>query len=49
MEDKDKIINAVNTLVKHDPNFANNISKLAELVVKNKFIYQQAVNKLKSL
>jgi ubiquinone biosynthesis protein Coq4 len=49
MDNKDKIVRAINTLVQNDPNFADNISKLADLVVRNKFIYQQAVNKLKSL
>lgn len=49
MDNKNQIVNAINTLVKHDPNFAENIQKLAELCVKNKFIYDQAVKKLKSL
>jgi hypothetical protein len=49
MENKNTIVTAINTLVKHDPNFAQNISKLAELCVKNKFVYEQAVKKLKSL
>jgi len=49
MDNKNTIVNAINTLVKHDPNFAENIQKLAELCVKNKFIYDQAVKKLKSL
>ena len=49
MENKDKIIKAVNVLVQNDPNFAENISKLAELVIRNKFVYNQAVQQLKRL
>jgi len=46
---KQRILNAVNTLIKCDPNFAQNIEKLAALAQKNPFIYKQAVNKLNSL
>lgn len=49
MDNKNKIINAINVLVQNDPNFAENISKLADLVVRNKFIYNQAVQQLKKL
>jgi len=49
MDQKQIILNAINRLVKSDPNFAENITKLADLADKNKFIYSQAVNKLKSL
>lgn len=49
MSTKDKVINAVNVLIKHDPNFADNIEKLAKLVVEKPSIYQIAVNQLNSL
>jgi hypothetical protein len=49
MDQKTIILDAINRLVKADPNFAENITKLADLADKNKFIYSQAVNKLKSL
>jgi hypothetical protein len=49
MDQKQIILDAINRLVKSDPNFAENITKLADLSEKNKFIYSQAVNKLKSL
>jgi hypothetical protein len=49
MDQKQIILNAINRLVKADPNFAENITKLADLAEKSKFIYSQAVNKLKSL
>jgi ubiquinone biosynthesis protein Coq4 len=49
MDQKQIILDAINRLVKSDPNFAENITKLADLADKNKFIYSQAVNKLKSL
>jgi ubiquinone biosynthesis protein Coq4 len=49
MDQKQIILEAINRLVKADPNFAENITKLADLADKNKFIYSQAVNKLKSL
>lgn len=49
MDQKQQILDAINRLVKADPNFAENITKLADLADKNKFIYNQAVNKLKSL
>jgi len=49
MDQKQIILEAINRLVKSDPNFAENITKLADLADKNKFIYSQAVNKLKSL
>jgi hypothetical protein len=46
---KENIIASVNKLVKLDPNFAENLSKLAELAEKKPFIYQQAVDQLKKL
>ena len=46
---KDKIISAINVLVQNDPNFVDNISKLAELSKKNKAIYEVAVKQLNSL
>ena len=49
MTTKDKVINAVNVLIKNDPNFAENIEKLAKLVVEKPSIYQMAVNQLNSL
>jgi hypothetical protein len=49
MDQKTIILDAINRLVKADPNFAENITKLADLAEKSKFIYSQAVNKLKSL
>jgi hypothetical protein len=49
MDQKQIILAAINRLVISDPNFAENITKLADLAEKSKFIYSQAVNKLKSL
>lgn len=49
MSDKERIMAALNKLVKNDPNFASNIEKLAKLSETNKLIYNQAVNKLKML
>jgi ubiquinone biosynthesis protein Coq4 len=49
MDQKQIILDAINRLVKSDPNFAENITKLADLSEKSKFIYSQAVNKLRSL
>jgi hypothetical protein len=49
MTDKEKILKAINTLAQHDKNFAENISKLAALCVKNKMVYNIAVQKLNSL
>ena len=49
MDQKQIILDAINRLVKSDQNFAENITKLADLAEKSKFIYSQAVNKLKSL
>jgi hypothetical protein len=46
---KDKIISAINILVANDPNFVENISKLAELSKKNSAIYELAVKQLNSL
>jgi len=48
-EEKMKITKAINILAQHDKNFAENISKLAALCVKNKIVYNMAVNKLNSL
>jgi|GEM_PF-1177845 len=49
MTTKDKVINAVNVLVKNDPNFATNIEKLAKLAVEKPAIYAMAVQQLNSL
>ena len=49
MTDKEKILDAIQRLSKADPFLADNLQKLAEIAEKNKFIYNQAVNKLKSL
>jgi len=49
METKERLTKAINRLIKADPNFIENLEKLADLAEKNKFIYNQAVNKLKSL
>jgi hypothetical protein len=48
-EKKQAIMTAVNTLVQCDPEFADNIQKLARLAKSNPFIYKQAVKKLNSL
>jgi len=44
---KNKVITAVNELLKLDPDFANNTSQLAELAKKNPRMYQTAVEMLK--
>ena len=49
MDQKTMILDAINRLVEADPNFAHNITRLADLAEKSQFIYNQAVNKLKSL
>jgi hypothetical protein len=49
METKERLTKAINRLIKADANFIENLEKLADLAEKNKFIYNQAVNKLKSL
>ena len=49
MSDKEKILAAINKLAKLDPNLGENLTKLAELAEKNKFVYEQAVKQLKSL
>ena len=49
MTDKEKILAAINKLAKFDANLADNLTKLAELAEKNKFVYDQAVKQLKSL
>lgn len=46
-ETKNKVITAVNELLKLDPDFANNIAQLAELAKKNPQMYQTAVEMLK--
>jgi hypothetical protein len=45
---KARILNAVNKLIEKDPNFTENIEKLAKLVEKNPATYQQAVKMLNS-
>jgi hypothetical protein len=49
MTDKEKILTAINKLATIDANLAENLTKLAELAEKNKFVYDQAVKQLKSL
>ena len=46
MNDKEKILAAINKLVKLDTNFAANLEKLAHLAEKKPLIYQQAVKQL---
>ena len=46
---KDKVISAINVLLANDPNFAENITKLAQLSKSNPTIYQVAVKQLNSL
>jgi hypothetical protein len=46
---KEKVISAINVLLANDPNFVENITKLAELSKKNKAIYEMAVKQLNSL
>jgi hypothetical protein len=46
---RDRIIAAVNKLVKSDPNFATNIEKLAALREKNPDTYNTAVKMLNSM
>ena len=45
---KNRILTAVNKLIEKDPNFTENIEKLAKLVEKNPTTYQQAVKMLNS-
>ena len=49
MTDKEKILTAIKKLAKIDANLAENLTKLAELAERNKFVYDQAVKQLKSL
>lgn len=44
-----QMVQAINKLIKHDPNFADNISKLAELAERNPTVYKMAVQQLNSL
>jgi len=46
---KEKIIKAVNKLMAIDDNFAENITKLAELAEKSPAVYQQAQTMLNSM
>jgi len=46
---KEKIVKAINSLLENDPNFVENITKLAELSKKNKSLYELAVKQLNSL
>jgi hypothetical protein len=46
---KEKIVKAINSLLENDPNFVENITKLAELSKKNKTVYELAVKQLNSL
>lgn len=47
--EKNAIINAVNKLMKIDPDFAKNISALADLAAKKPDVYKMAVNYLNTL
>jgi hypothetical protein len=49
MTTKDKVISSVNVLIKVDPNFAENIEKLAKLAQDKPMIYKAAVQQLNSL
>ncbi len=49
MSDKEKILMAINKLIKHDPELADNLTQLADLAEKNQFVYKQAVKKLREL
>jgi hypothetical protein len=49
MLEKEKILAAINKLIKHDPFLAENLTKLADLAEKNPFVYKQAVKQLNSL
>lgn len=49
MGDKEKILAAINKLIKHDPALAENLTKLAHLAETNPFVYKQAVKQLNSL
>jgi len=46
---KQQILEAVNTLIKLDPNFAENIAKLAQMAEKKPSVYKMAVEYLKSM
>jgi hypothetical protein len=46
---KDKVIQAINSLLESDPNFVDNITKLAQLSKKNPAVYEIAVKQLNSL
>lgn len=46
---KQRILTALNTLVSLDPNFADNLEKLAKLAKSNPAVYRQAVTMLNSL
>lgn len=48
-DNKRKINSAVVRLIQSDPEFANNISKLADLCEDNPMIYKMAISKLESL
>lgn len=44
-----QMVQAINKLIKHDPNFSDNISKLADLAERNPTVYKMAVQQLNSL
>jgi hypothetical protein len=46
---KEKLLEAVNTLIKLDPNFPENLAKLAELAKNKPSVYKMAVEYLKSM
>lgn len=49
MSDKEKIITAINKLIKHDPELAENLTQLAALAEKDQFVYKKAVKQLRAL
>lgn len=49
MSDKEKLMEAINKLIKHDSNFVANLSKLADLAEKKPYVYKQAVEQLNKL
>jgi len=49
MDAKNKIIESVNKLIKTDPNFPENLAKLAQLAEKKPAIYKSAVDYLNKL
>jgi hypothetical protein len=48
-DNRQKINNAVVRLIKADKNFADNISKLADIADENPLIYNMAISKLQAI